>query len=302
MTTKIAARVLLALGFLAASLSYSSWIVSRTALDPSATRSVARALITAPSVRATLARQLRDTLAPKLGRAAADPKLDTAFRAAVADPRFVRAFDDAIARLQASILSDQPGRITLDGRRVTGALRAAVARHDPALAKRVRTLGAVRLSLGSKQLPHVGSATHRVARVGSLAAALAILLIAGALLLVRDRAAIGRVGRRIAYLAIGPILVFVVIPRLLDANHGDASVVAASILHAYGRRVMFSAVILVVAGVSTWLIAIALPVLARRRRSADPPTGSERARRSAPTPIPRPVDAPRSPIPEKLYL
>jgi hypothetical protein len=287
-TTKIAARVLLALGFLAASISYGSWIVSRTVLDPSATRHATRALLNAPPVRASLARELHDALAPRLGRAVSDRKLDTSIRAAVADPRFVRAFDDAVATLHAAILSDKSGRITLDAHQVTAALRAAIARHDPALAKRVRTLGAVTVSIGRKHVPHIGGVAHGVGRVGSLATALAILLIAGALLLVRDQSMIGRVGRRIAYLAIGPILAFVVIPRLLDANRGDAYVVAASILRGYGRQVVLSALVLAVAGISTWLVALAVPVLSRRRSPAEPrPAGA------------RP--APQSPVPEKLY-
>jgi hypothetical protein len=304
MSTKIGARVLLTLGFLAASVSYSSWIVSRTVLDPSATRGATHALITAPAVRKTLAREIHDTLAPQLGHAAADPKLNPAINAAVADPRFVRAFDDAIAKIHAAILSDKGGRVTLDTRAVTAALRASVAQRDPALARRVRALGTITLPLGSEQLPHIGTATRDVGRVKTLALLLVLALVGGALLLAHDLTTVRRVGRRIAFLAIGPTVVFAVIPRLLDTSHGSAQAVTAALLRAYGRRVLLSAVVLAVIGVSVWLIALATPLLRRLRGSgeapapATPPGMPSRMPLRA-TPIP---GSPPAPVPEKLYL
>lgn len=285
-SSKIGARVLLAVGFLAASVSYSSWIAHRTVLDPSATRGATHALITAPAVRRSLARELHDTLAPQLGRAASDPKLRTAINAAVADPRFVRAFDDAIANIHAAILSDRSGRVTLDTRAVTGALRTAIARHDPAVARQVRSLGTVSVPLGPTNVPHLGGAARSVGRVGAAALVLALLLIGGALLLVHDHEIIGRVGRRIAVLALGPAVVFSVAPRLLDAAHGEAATVAAAVLRAYGHRVLLSAAVLAVVGVGTWIGAHVIPAVRRRRQPSEPPIARPRA----------------APLPEKLYL
>ena len=304
MTLKVGARILLTLGFLAASVSYSSWVLHRTALDPAATRSATHALIAAPSVRSALARQLHDTLAPELGRvAAADPKLRTAVNAAVADPRFVGAFADAIAEIHTSILSDHGGPVTLDTRAVTASLRAAMVHHDPALAQKVRTLGNVRLPLGGdSKLPHVGSAVRVVSRVGAIAALLAFLLIGAALLLAHDAKMIRRVGRRIALLAIGPTIAFAVLPRILAAGHGNAEAVAAAVLRAYGRRVLLSAVVLVVIGVSTWLIAVAIPILRRRRAVEERAVAGERSGSGARLPGTPISSAPALPLPEKLYL
>jgi hypothetical protein len=303
MSPKLGARVLLFLGFLAASVSYSSWIANRTVLDPSATRGATHALLTAPSVRSTLAREIRNSLAPELGSTVADPKLTTAINAAVADPRFVTAFEDAIASIHAAVLSDTGGRVTLDTRAVTAALRDSVARHDPALAPRIRNLGTVKVPLGSTKLPHIGSATHWVTRVGTIALLLAVLLIGGALLLAHDAKTIRRVGRRTAFLAFGPGLAFVVVPRLLEISHNGTAAVAAAVLHAYGHRVMFSAFALAVVGASTWLTALVAPVILRRSIAAaagpaEPlPVGFARSsrERTAPEEI-------TSPLPEKLYL
>ena len=295
MHLKFGARVLLTLGFLAASVSYSSWVVHRTALDPSATRGATHALISQPSVRSALATQLHDALTPALGRAGADPKLRTAVNAAVADPRFVAAFADAIAELHAAILSDHSGKVTIDTQAVTASLRTAIAHHDPALSKKVRAIGTVKMPLGNDaKRPHVGGLTRAVGPVGVLAALLAILLIGAALLLVHDAKMIRRVGRRVAFLALGPVIAFAVLPRVLSARHGNSEAVGAAILRAYGHRVLFSAAVLVVIGVSTWLTAAAVPTLRRMYRpsAAEQPTAT-----SASAALPLPL-----PVPEKLYL
>ena len=307
---KIAARVLLTLGFLAASVSYSSWIVHRTVLDSSATRDATHALITAPTVRTALAKQLRSTLEPQLGHLASDPRssarLTAALNAAVADPRFVGAFDNAITSLHDQILSGagaaHGGRITLDTHAVTAALHSAAAHHDPALAQRIKTIGPVALPIGSNQLPHIGSATRDVGRVGLAAGAIAVVLIGGALLLAHNRKTIGRVGRRTALLAVEPALVFALLPRLLDARHGNAETVTAAILRAYGHPVMFSAIAFVVVGVSIWLISLALPILGFRRAEPAPVAAPAAPTRSRGHRAGRPSEEPTAVLPEKLYL
>ena len=59
---KIVARVLLTLGFLAASVAYSSWTAERTILDPAATRGATHALLATPAVHDMLAREIRTAL------------------------------------------------------------------------------------------------------------------------------------------------------------------------------------------------------------------------------------------------
>ncbi len=182
---------------------------------------------------------------------------------------------------------------------MTAALRTAVAHHDPAIAAKVRELGTVTVPLGGNgKLPHVGGLTRTVGRVGVLAGLLAFVLIGAALLLGHDAKMIGRVGRRVALLALGPVLAFALLPRLLEAGHGNSEAVAAALLHAYGRHgVLFSAAALVVIGVSTWLIAAAVPTLRRIYR----PGAAERPRAGSAPPPPT-ASAPPLPIPEKLYL
>src|ERR1700730_5313862 len=117
MSAKVIARVLLTLGFLAASLGYSSWTAQRTFFDPAATKGATQALLATPAVKTMLTRELHTALAPLLAqmkatapqrvgpkrraanaRAAKDAevKLNAAIDAAVSNPKFIGAFEDAI--------------------------------------------------------------------------------------------------------------------------------------------------------------------------------------------------------------
>ena len=300
MTVKIIARVLLTLGFLAASVGYSSWTAQRTIFDPAATRGATHALLATPAVQTMLARELRTALRPALGAQAASPKAAAAIDAAVSDPKFVAAFEDALMNVHESILTGKRGQVTLDSAAVTKAINDAVARVDPMLAPKVRKLHQVRVPLGATDTPHVGTSRERVRVIGNTAIAMAFVLIGGALLLMRDRKTFRRTGRRIAFLAIPPVLVFMLLPRFLASTHNSPLAVSAAILEAYGHRVILSAALLAIAGISVWLIAVALP---GRRPSAEPDDAPP-APKAEPVPnlLAPSYTTPTPPVPEGLYL
>ena len=300
MTVKIIVRLLLTFGFIAASVGYSSWTAERTIFDPAATRGATHALLATPAVQMMLARDLRDALRPALGSQALTPKATAAINAAVRDPKFVAAFEDALMNLHENILSGNGGSVTLDTAQVTRAINDAVKKVDPQAARKLHKLKPVRVPLGATGMPHVGPSRDRVRVIGNTAIAIAFLLVGGALLLARDRKTVRRAGRRVAFLAIPPVLVFLLLPHLLVSSHNSALAVGAAILTAYGHRVMLSATLLAIAGISVWLIAIALP-----RRRTEPATD---AARPAPAAVPAPnilapshTSAPAA-VPEHLYL
>jgi hypothetical protein len=320
MSAKIIARVLLTLGFLAASIGYSAWTAERTFFDPAATQGATHALLATPAVQKMLTRELHTALAPALAKIKAAPvpphpvgrkqraasaraandatrKLNAAIDAAVRDPKFVGAFEDAIMSVHEGVLSGDAGQVTLDAQAVTAALNRAIARIDPKLAPKTKHLKPASVPIGGARLPHIGAVRNNARVIGDSAIAIAVVLVGGALLLVHDRKTFRRVGRRVALLAVPPILVFLVIPRVLASRHSSAMSVSASLLDAYGRRVLFSAAILAVVGASTWLIALALP---RRWSEPDAPPEPE-----APNPtLPDPRFPSHEPVkqPETAYL
>ncbi len=127
-----------------------------------------------------------------------------------------------------------------------------------------------------------------------------MLFVTASLILVHDRRAFGRVGRRIAYLAITPIAVFVLLPRLLAHAPGDGPQIAAALLRVYGNRILPSTVALIVVGVA---IAVAAMLSPRHHLDDFDAPGSTSSRFTGPPPTPRPGRGPDQPtITEKLYL
>ena len=325
MSAKVIARVLLTLGFLAASLGYSSWTAQRTFFDPAATKGATHALLATPAVKTMLTRELhtaprgfvaqvkacvKDRATRPVGpkrralnaRAAKDAevKLNAAIDAAVSDPKFIGAFEDAIMSLHEGVLSGDPGQVTLDSKAVTAALNQAIARIDPKLAPKTKNLKPVSVPIGGSELPHIGDVRHNARVIGNGAIAIALLLIGGALLLAHDRKMFRRTGRRIAFLALPPALVFLVVPRLLASSHNSGLTVSAAVLRVYGHRVLFSAAVLAAVGVSTWLIAMAIP---SRRPEAEPGRRRHPGRtRRLPPRARGSRAASRSACPETVYL
>ncbi len=286
------------IGFLAASMAYSSWTAERTIFDPAATRGATTSLLSTPTVHDLLAREIRAALQPSLGPEANNAKLTAAINTAVADPRFIGAFEDAIVSINQAVLSDGHGRVTLDPDAVTGSVDGAVARVDPKIALQVRKTKQVSVPIGSADLPHLANVGRGVRQAGDIALAIAILLIGGALMLAPERKTFRRAGRRVACLAIPPVVVFAVGPRLLASSHNRALSVSAAILQAYGHRVLFSAAILAIVGLSTWIIAVAIPKRPARAEQAAPTLGPVYVRQTAPR---VPAGEPGG-LPEKLYL
>lgn len=286
------------IGFLAASVAYSSWTAERTIFDPAATRGATNALLSTAAVHDLLAREIRTALQPGLGPDVNRAKLDSAINTAVADPRFIGAFEDAIVNVDAAVVSGGPGPVTLDTNAVTTSVHDAVARMYPKIAPQVKKTKVLSVPIGAADLPRLGSAKRTVREAGAFALAIAISLIGGAVALAPERATFRRAGRRVAFLAVAPVLVFVVGPRLLASSHNRALSVSAAILEAYGHRVLFSALLLAAVGVVTWAAAIAIP--------------KPRVLPDAVVAAPRPVyvrqSAPRVPAgepggrPETLYL
>jgi len=286
------------IGFLAASVAYSSWTAERTIFDPAATRGATNALLSTATVHDLLAREIRTALQPGLGPDVNRAKLDAAINTAVADPRFIGAFEDAIVNVDEAVVSGGHGRVTLDTNAVTMTVHDAVARLDPKISPQVNKMKVLSVPIGATDLPHLGNAKRTVREAGDVALALAVVLIGGALVLAPERATWRRAGRRVAFLAIAPVLIFALGPRLLASSHNRALSVSAAILEAYGNRVLFSASLLGTVGITIWVLAVAIP---KRREPPDAVVGPLQpvyVRQTAP----RVSASEPGGLPEKLYL
>jgi hypothetical protein len=250
MGSTTAARALLAVGFLAAWIGYDAWILSHVVLNPDATRSAAHALLETPAVRNGLADQLAAQVDRRLPSAAKDPRVEPAVTAALRDPRVVTAFTDTIVEIHEALLSgtDQKS-FTVDGRALSAALHDVLVTNAPGLAAQIKRAPPLTVSIRSKDLPQLNDPRSATSGLAVLAILATLLLITASLLLRHDRRAFALVGRRIAYLAITPLSLFLVLPSALGHVSGTAPEVARTLLRTYGDRILPSAIGLVLVGV-----------------------------------------------------
>jgi hypothetical protein len=289
MASKAGARVLLVLAFVAASIGYNAWIVTQTVLDNGATADVVHRVIQTPSVQASLRKQLDKALAQQLDYVPNNPAVQQAISNATRDPRVKAAFEAALVHLHRVLLSNRADTVTLDPTAMTEAMQQQLATYDPTLATQLQHASEpLQVQFDTDRLPRLDGVADAAHTATTLGLAAAILLIGASLMLQRDKKAVSRVGRRVAYLAIVPLLAFAVVPRLLDAWSASGAQVGAAALRGYSGRVMPSAIALIVIGVSTAVIAWVWIPQARRHSVDD-----------AAAPRAQPAD---TVLPEKLYL
>jgi hypothetical protein len=286
--TTAGSRILLVIGFVAASVGYNAWIASRTVLDTGATAAVVHRVVTTPSVQHSLRDQLHKALEQQLEYVPSNPAIQHAIENAARNPRVRTALEDGIVQLHKALLSKGVATITLDPTVVTRAMHDELVAYDPALATELEHSRQLQVRFDMHRLPRLDALADEVHTAETLGLAAGILLMAASLMLARDKKAVSRLGRRVAYLAIIPMLAFALLPEILDSLKGNGAQVGAAVLRGYRGRVLPSAIALIIIGVSTALIA-SVRVPRVRERSAD----------DAPSSPQRPTE---TMLPEKLYL
>lgn len=296
MRQSFAARVLIGCGVLAAAVSYGCWTAQRTALDPSATGDLAHELLASAPIQESITDKLHEEVSTQVANADLDPEIATAVNAAINDPAFIDAFADAITEIHRQLLSGDGGEVVIDTTSVTKSVSDALSSIDPTLAEQLRTGEPLRVDLGDADLPNLGKYRDTTRTLMWLTLALAIVLFVGAVAVANSqRDAVGRIGRRIALLAIGPFLMFVVLPLLLHQAGNDTTTVIGDAMGVYRDRVLPSAIVLLAGGLAIWLLAMALPKSDARDTPAHWPGPSSTSNQP-----PIPLGDPRAA--EKMYL
>ena len=269
MKSSLGARVLLAFGFLAAALAYSGWWASRIAFDPSATRSAAKEILSTERVQHTLGDEIATRVDEELRKSNTDPQIRAAVGQALRDPRVEQAFANAVGDVHAALLSNSPTGVTIDARALTSALHDALKKQNPKLAQQLQQQAPVQVQIGGNKMPNLSGARNYARTAEILGSLFALLFIALSLFLDRSRRAWSRIGRRIAYLATGPIVLFVGVPMFVGGDKGSTGEVVAAALRSYRSRVLPSAIALIVTGVVVVLAAWIVPKL-RPARAPEP--------------------------------
>jgi hypothetical protein len=289
---------MISFGILAAGIAYGGWTAQRTALDPSATDKLAHELLMSEPVQRELTDKVQQQVRDQYARTDLDPEIRSAVQTAIADPRFADAFAAAITEIHKQLLGDGSEKVVLDTGPVTKAVADALYSVDPTLSEQIRSQP-IEVDLGDANLPNLGKARDTARTVTWMALAMAIVLLAGAVAVhPSPRDAVARIGRRIAFLSFGPFLMFVGVPWLLHSAQNDTAQVLGDELGVYRARVLPSAIVLLVGGLATWIIARSIP------KPEEPEVPAfERGRAGPadwPPQPPMPMGDPR--VTEQLYL
>jgi hypothetical protein len=261
MESRAASRVALAFGFVAASVAYGGWIAQQTAFNPDSSGAVAKALLESPPVRDALEDEIAKHVAEAnlLDPNALDAQLLAAIDEAVHDPRFVDAFADGVREIHRQLLDGTDGQFTLDTAAVTAAVRDEIGALDPALGEQLAAQP-LQIDLGDAELPQLSDARDRSRMIMVLVLLIALLLFGAGVAVAPDRRqALGRVGRRVAYLSLTPLVLFVIAPWGLRGVGTEGTTVAADVLEVYQGRVLPSMLLLVFGGLGIWIGARVWP-------------------------------------------
>ncbi len=264
-TSRGLAHVLIAVGFVAASVAYGAYAIINTILDPDATAEMTADLLSAAPIRDDLTRDLAAELRSQLPNGVESREATSIATAALADPRFAEAFAAAVRSLHEQLLGAGSGPVVLDLGDVAAATRRAVREVDPALAAEIPDDAQFRVTLADGPVPRVGDAGRGVSAVCVVATLLALVLLVGATAAhPSPRDAFARIGRRLMGLGAGPLVVFIAVPWLIGSLTGDWGDVASPITASLGRRLIPSALLLALSGL---LLSAGARFFASRRRA-----------------------------------
>jgi hypothetical protein len=231
------ARLLLFAGGIAAAFAWLGFSLDATVLDPAATQRAASALLASQPVQHQAARSISEQLVKILPKQTPKAVITKAVTVTLTDHHVQQAFADAIVSVHHAILGDRKSRVaTLDADIVTEAVRRALARGDPALARQLPHKS-IRVRYDLSSLPRLTFLHDQLPRLTLLATITAIVAWSFAVLVIPNPwTAVHRIGRRLMTIGIGPMILWIVIPAVLDNLHFAIAMVLAPIVRAYGAK------------------------------------------------------------------
>jgi len=265
------ARLVTTLALLAASVSWLGWVFLHTAGDPTRSDRIAHAILANPTARHEVAADIAGGLAAATNKAltahhlpavadGADPALQSAVDAALADPRIAANIVDAISAEHAEALGETPAHpAVIDTAALVTAVRVHLLPVEPAVAKAIPAVGPAAIHLPTAHIPFARQIRTQAKRwVGVLALGAAAGLLAA--LLLGDRA---RVLRRAGWWGVGAGLSWAIVPRLITWAgttwiSSQAAVIKAVVQGAAGA-VSATATVLALGGVGAVVAGHLLP-------------------------------------------
>jgi hypothetical protein len=279
------ARLLLAIGAISASASFWAFSAQRTVLDPTATRDLATALIdtgaVAESLSSQVAEQLERAVPADLAAHIPAGEVERIATSVVEDPRVAAAFAATIESAHEQLLrGDRQGDLAIDSGAINRALRDTVSEVDPTLGARIADSQPIQLTIDGTRLPSLRPVEDGVDTVLLAGALIAIMTFGLGVAIHPDPwRAVAIVGRRLAAIAVVPLVLYLVIPAALRGIGSDRTETLTPFADAYGSRTLPAAIALFVGGIALWVGGFVGQRSSRPATNAGAPSHAPGARR-----------------------
>ncbi len=244
--------LLLGLSLVLASMAWSGFVLTRTALDPGRSEELADQMFENPELRGALVSTLANRVAEQLPEGVALPRqlvLQIADRA-LDDPAIQLLVRDGLVEVHQKALRGEDTDTTLHATAVGTAARNALVAERPELDSVVPQAPAMQVQLPTAGLSVLGKVRTAIESASKIAALVAAGGAIFALLTARDR---GMILRRVSNWAFGTAAVWLVIalvmPRLISALAPRQGVLAGAIATILFGEMIRPATMLAAAGV-----------------------------------------------------
>ena len=278
------ARLMLAIGSIAASIGFWAFCAQRTILDPAATRDLAASLIDSAGVTESLSSQLSEQIAgllpPDIAKQVPEAEIEAVAAAVVSDPRVADAFATTIASVHEQLLDgERQGKVGIDSTAINTALVDVATGLSPQLATQLADVEPIELRIDAARIPNLEPVDRGVDTALLLASVVAVAGFGlGVSIHPEPWAAVAIVGRRLAAIAVFPVVLYLIVPATLRAIGSDSTTTLAPFANAYGQRILPTAIVLLVGGIALWIGGF----VARRTGHRSPPGPSARQRGPSP--------------------
>lgn len=265
------ASLIIGLSLIVASLSWASFTLSRTVLDPGRSERLADELLENPNVRQALVVRMADALEAQIPSDVPVPRgvLEAGAATALDDPRVEALIRDGFVQVHQNALNGVDEPVTVDASALGAAGRDVLVELRPELQPVLPATPALEVELPTTGLSWLGSVKNGVDRFTGISALVALCGAGLAFVVAKNRA---KVLRRVAFWGYGASAFWLVIAYAIPWLAGNLSPTSAAIASA-ATDVFFGAMIqpaiMMAIGATTLLLAsFLLPAFQRRRGAA----------------------------------
>lgn len=262
------ASLIIGLSLIVASLSWASFTLSRTVLDPGRSERLADQLLENPDVRQALVLRMADALEAQIPSEVPVPRgvIEAGAATALDDPRVEELIRDGFVRVHQNALAGVDEPVSIDASALGAAGRDVLVELRPELEPFLPPTPPLEVELPTTGLSWIGSVKNVVDRFTGISALVALIGAVTAFVVAKNRAA---VLRRVAFWGYGASAFWLAlgygIPYLAANLSPTSAAIATASADVFFGAMVRPAIIMAVIATALLLLGFLLPALQRRR-------------------------------------